>query len=59
MTIKPRLKLKNRSQIYDINKARPRHQNKYTKYKIYLSIMIFISIKQHLSKISRLIHDKS
>ena len=51
MTIKPRLKMKNRSQIYDINRPRPRHGCKYTKYKIYLSIMIVICIKQHLSNI--------
>ena len=29
-----RLKMKNRSQKYDINRPRPRHGHKYTKYKI-------------------------
>ena len=29
-----RLKMKNRSYIYDINRPRPRHGHKYTKYKI-------------------------
>ena len=43
--------MKSRSQIYDINRLRPRHGHKYTEYKMYLSIMMFICIKQHLSNI--------
>ena len=34
--------MKNRSQIHDINRHKLRHGPKYTKYKIYLSIMIVI-----------------
>ena len=37
------LKIKNRSQRYDINLPRPRHGHKYT--------MMVICIKQHLSNI--------
>ena len=51
MIIKTRLKMKNRSQMYDINRPRPRHGHKYTKYKMYLSIMMVICIKQNLSNI--------
>ena len=43
--------MKNRSQIYDIIRPRPRHEHKYSKYKIYLSIIMVICIKQHLSNI--------
>ena len=46
-----RLKMKNRSHTYNINRRRPRHIHKYTKCKIYLSIKMSISIKQLLSKI--------
>ena len=47
--------MKNRSHRYDI---RPRHGHKYTKYKMRLSIMKDVSIKQHLSNIWRSIHEK-
>ena len=40
MAIKMRLKIKNRSQGYNIN--RPRHGLEYTKYKMCLSIMMVI-----------------
>ena len=43
--------MKNRSHRYDINRPRPRHRHKYTKYKIYLSMMMVICNKQHLSYI--------
>ena len=33
MTIKTRLKMKNRSHRYDINRPWPRHGHKHTKYK--------------------------
>ena len=46
--MKMRLKMKNRSHKYDINKPRPRYGHKYTKYKICLSVMMLICIKQHL-----------
>ena len=53
-----RLKMKNRSNRYDINRPRPRHGHKYTKYKMCLYIMIVICIKQHLSNIGSSIHEK-
>ena len=43
-----KLKMKNRSYRYDINIPLPGHGNKYTKYKMGLSIMMVIIIKQHL-----------
>ena len=51
MTMKMRLKMKNRSSRYNINRPRLRHGIKYTKYKICLDIMMIICIKQHLSSI--------
>ena len=36
--MKVRLKMKNRSQRYDINKPKPRHGPKYTKFKMCLSL---------------------
>ena len=51
MAMKIRLKIKNKSQRYDINRPRPRLEPKYTKYKMCLSIMMVICIKQHLSNI--------
>ena len=55
--MKMRLKMENRSQRYDINRARTRHGYKYTKYKICLGIMVRCN-KQHLSKILGSIHEK-
>ena len=34
MTLKMRLKIKNRSHRYDLNRPRSRHGHKYTKYKM-------------------------
>ena len=51
MAMKMRLKMKNRSSRYDINRPRCRHGHKYTKYKMCLDIMMVICIKQHLSNI--------
>ena len=51
MAIKMRLKIKNRSQKYDINRTRSRYGQKYTKYKICLGMMMIICMKQHLSNI--------
>ena len=51
MTMKMRLKMKNRSHRYGINRLRPRHGHIYTKNEICLSKMIVICIKQHLSNI--------
>ena len=50
--------MKNRSHRYDINGPRPRHGQKYTKYKICLGILMVIYIKQHLSNIWRSVHEK-
>ena len=58
MAKKMRLKMKNRSSRYDINRPRRWHGHKYTKYKICLDIMMVISIRQHLSYIWSLIHEK-
>ena len=58
MAIKIRLKMENRLQWYDINSPRPRHGHKYVKYKLRLSIMMFICIKQHLSNIRSWIREK-
>ena len=49
MAMKMRLKIKSRSQRYDINRPGTRHGQKYTKYKMCLSIMMVVCIKQHLS----------
>ena len=38
--MKMRLKMKNRSQRYDIKRPRPRHGHKYSKYEMCLSIMM-------------------
>ena len=42
-----KVKEKNRSHRYDINRPTSRHGLKYTKYKKYLSMMILTCIKQH------------
>ena len=51
MTMKMRLKIKNRSHRYDINTPRPKHGHKYTQYKMCLIIVMVIGNKQHLSNI--------
>ena len=43
-----RLKMKNGSHRYDMNRTKPRHGHKYTKHKIDLSMMIGMCSKQHL-----------
>ena len=58
MAIKMELKIKNRSQRYDINICKPRHGPKESKFRKCLSIMMFICIKQHISYISSSIHEK-
>ena len=40
ITMKMRLKVKNRSERYDINWPRPRHGHKFPKYKMCLIVMI-------------------
>ena len=43
--------MKTRSHRYDINRLRPKHGGKYTKYKRCLSMMMLISLREHLSNI--------
>ena len=50
--------MKNRSHRYGINRPRLRHGHKYTKHKMYLSIMMAICIKQHLNNIWSSIHEE-
>ena len=50
--------LKIRSQRYNINRPRPWLGHKYTKYKMYLSVMMVMSIKQHLKNIWNSIIEK-
>ena len=57
LKMKMGLKMKNRSQRYDVNRLRPRHGHRYNKRKICLSMMI-ICIKQHLNNIWSFIHKK-
>ena len=45
------MKMKNRSHRYDINRPRSSDEHKYSKYKKYLTMMMLICIKQHLSNI--------
>ena len=56
--MKMRLKKKNRSYRYDINRPKPGYGHKSTKYKISLNIMMAICIKQHLSNILSAINEK-
>ena len=52
MIMKIRLKMKKKAHRYDINRPRPRNRHKFTKYKMYISIMmVVIGIKQLLSNI--------
>ena len=44
-------KMKSRSQRYDTNKPMHRHEQKYTKYDMCLSLKLVTRIKQHLSNI--------
>ena len=37
--------MKSKSKEYDLNRPRPRHGRKYTKYKMCLSVMMVICIK--------------
>ena len=54
--MKMRIKIKNRSNRYDINRPRSRHGHKYSKYKKCLSMAMLIYIKQQLGKSS--VHKK-
>ena len=50
--------MKNRSHRYDINRPRPRHGHKYSKYKMDLSLNTVTCIKQHLSNIVGSVNEK-
>ena len=49
IVMKMKMNTNNRSHGYGINTPWPRHEQKYTKYKKYLSMMMLICIKQQLS----------
>ena len=51
MTMKMRLKMKNKSHRYGIHRPKARYRHAYTKYKMYLNMMMVICIREHLSKI--------
>ena len=46
------------SDRYNINRSKPTHGHKYTKYKMFFILMMVICIKQHLSNIWSSIHEK-
>ena len=58
MAMKMRLEMKHKSHIYHLNRSRPRHGHEYTIYKMCLTIMMAICIKQQLSNICSSIHEK-
>ena len=58
MTKQKMLKMKKRSHRYDINRPRPTNGHKYTKYKMCLSVMMVICIKEHPNNIWSSIHEK-
>ena len=57
--MKMTMKMKKRSRRFDINRPRCRHGRKYSKYIMFLIMMMVICIKQHLSDIWSSIHDKT
>ena len=57
MAMKMLLKMKNKPHRYNINRPTARHGTNI-KYKIFLSIMMTICIKQHLSNIYSLTREK-
>ena len=50
------MKMKIRSHRYDIYRPGPRHGLKDTKCKKYISMIMFICVKQHLSKTWSSVH---
>ena len=52
-----KLEMKN-GHRFDINRTRPRHEHKYTKYKKSLSLIMVMCNKHHLSTIWSWIHEK-
>ena len=53
-----KMKMRNRSHRYEINRPRSRNGHKYGKYKKCLSIIMLICIKQQLSNIWTSVHEK-
>ena len=51
IVVKMRLKMKNGSHIYDINRTRSRRGHKYTKYQMCISMMMVMCNKQYLRNI--------
>ena len=51
-------KIKNTSHRYDINRPRPRHGHKYSKYKKCLIMIMLVSIRQHPNKLWSSIYEK-
>ena len=49
--MKMKIKMKNTSHRYNINRLRSRHGHKCSKYKICFSVMMLLCIKQHLTNI--------
>ena len=49
--MKMKMKMKNRSHRYGLNRPRSRHGPKHSKYKKCVSMMMRVCIKQHLSNI--------
>ena len=56
--ITTKIKMEKRSHRYDINGLRPRHGHKYSKYKMCLTIIMLIRVKQHLRNIWSSHHEK-
>ena len=56
--MKIKMKMKNRLHRYNINRSRSGHGRKYGKCKKYLSMMMLVRIKQHLSNIWNSIHEQ-
>ena len=56
--MKMKMNMKKRSHRYDINRPSSRHGHKYSKYKEYLGMIMFIGNKQHLSNIWSSVHEK-
>ena len=51
------MKIKRRSHRYNINGLSSRHRYKHSKYKICLSVMMLLCIKQHLTNTRSSIQD--
>ena len=49
MAMKMRLKMKNRSHRYDINRTSPRHGNRYTIYRMCPSVMMVVCINPYFT----------